>query len=62
MNAMQVFSSQPWVGRLGVTLLHFLWQGALIGGIYAAARRFVARDSGPNARYVLGCAALAVNR
>ena len=43
--------------RLGWTLLHFLWQGALIAAVYAAARRFLA---GANARYVLACAALAL--
>jgi uncharacterized protein (TIGR03435 family) len=42
---------------LGATLLHFLWQGVLIAGVYAAARRSVAR---PEVRYLLACAALAV--
>ena len=39
MNAMQVFSAQPWVERLGWTLVHFLWQGLAIAALYAAARR-----------------------
>ena len=30
MNAMQILSSQPWVERLGWTLVHFLWQGLSI--------------------------------
>ncbi len=30
MNAMQMLSSQPWVERLGWTLVHFLWQGLAI--------------------------------
>jgi beta-lactamase regulating signal transducer with metallopeptidase domain len=59
MNAIQVLSAQPWVERLGSTLLHFLWQGVLIAGIYAALRKRSARAGGPNARYLLGCAALA---
>ena len=39
MNAMQILSSQPWVERLGWTLVHFLWQGLSIAVLYAAARR-----------------------
>jgi uncharacterized protein (TIGR03435 family) len=41
---------------LGATLLHFLWQGVLIAGAYAAARRWASR---PEFRYLLACAALA---
>jgi len=41
---------------LGATLLHFLWQGILIAGVYAAVRRGAAR---PEVRYLLACAALA---
>ena len=59
MNAIQILSSQPWVERLGWTLVHFLWQGLSIAVLYAAARRAVARTSSPNARYLLACAALA---
>jgi len=44
------------VERLGWTLVHFLWQGALIAAAYAATRRWMA---GPNTRYILACAALA---
>jgi uncharacterized protein (TIGR03435 family) len=58
MNAMQVLSSQPWVERLGWTLVHFLWQGLSIAVLYTAARRGVVRRSNPNARYVLACVAL----
>jgi uncharacterized protein (TIGR03435 family) len=58
MTVMQVLSSEAWVDRLGWTLVHFLWQGVLIAVLYAAARRGVAR-AGPNARYLLACAALA---
>jgi beta-lactamase regulating signal transducer with metallopeptidase domain len=41
-----------------MTLLHFLWQGAIIVTIYAAARKLGARTFGPNGRYFLACAAL----
>ncbi len=59
MNAMQILVSQPWVERLGMTLLHFLWQGLFIAILYAAARRSVARTSSPQTRYLLACGALA---
>src|SRR5579864_3810881 len=56
MNAIQLLFVQPWVDRLGWTLIHFLWQGAIIAVIFALARRFV---RAANARYLLACAALA---
>jgi uncharacterized protein (TIGR03435 family) len=59
MNAIQMLSSQPWVERLGWTLVHFLWQGLSIAVLYAAARRGMARRASPNTRYLLACAALA---
>jgi len=58
-NLIHVLSSQPWVERLGWTLVHFLWQGLLIALLYEAARRGVARAWTANARYLLACAALA---
>src|SRR5215467_3761617 len=58
MNIMQILVSHPWVERLGMTLLHFLWQGLLIAILYAAARRIVARSS-PQTRYLFACGALA---
>ncbi len=59
MNAIEILSLQPWVERLGWTLGHFLWQGLAIAVLYAAARWGVARTSGPQARYLLACGALA---
>src|SRR5438046_6753749 len=59
MNVMQILSAQPWVERLGWTLVHFLWQGLAIAILYAAARRTVSRKASPQARYLLACAALA---
>ena len=41
MNAIQLLSSEPWVERLGWTLLHFLWQGVLIAAVYAAIRKWI---------------------
>jgi uncharacterized protein (TIGR03435 family) len=57
MNAIHVLSGQPWVERLGWTLVHFLWQGLLIAMAYAAARTLARR---PQSRYILGCVALAL--
>ena len=59
MNAIQMLISEPWVERLGMTLLHFLWQGLFIAILYAAARRIWARTSSPRTRYLLACGAMA---
>jgi hypothetical protein len=58
MNVMQVIASQPWVERLGWTLIHFLWEGLSIAFLYEMVRRGVVRTSSPQARYVVSCAAL----
>src|SRR5215469_15197729 len=58
MNAIQILATQPWVERLGLTLLHFVWQGTIIVTMYAAARKGGARFLGPSRRYFLSCAAL----
>jgi uncharacterized protein (TIGR03435 family) len=58
MNAIRILSAQPWVGRLGWTLVHFLWQGLAIAAVYAGARAG-AKRSAPQRRYLLACAALA---
>src|SRR3569623_72954 len=59
MSVIRILAAEPWVGRLGLTLLHFVWQGALITALYAAARGWSARNRDPRYRYFLGCAALA---
>ncbi|HUI58288.1 MAG TPA: M56 family metallopeptidase, partial [Bryobacteraceae bacterium] len=59
MNIIQILVSQPWVERLGMTLLHFLWQGLFIAILYAGARRISARWASPQTRYLLACGALA---
>lgn len=55
MNAVWI----DWVQALGWTLLHFLWQGALVGAVYGALRWLI---GGGRAqwRYAIGLAALAV--
>ena len=47
--------SGPLVDRLGETLLHFLWQGALILALYVAVRRLLFNGSGAQSRYALAC-------
>lgn len=47
----------PWVQALGWTLLHFLWQGALVGVVFAVLRALIPA-SHCNARYANGLAAL----
>jgi len=59
MNAMEMLSSQPWVERLGWTLLHFLWQGLAIAVLYATIRRGLPHVASPQRRYLLASAALA---
>ena len=58
MNAIQLLSAHPWVERLGWTLVHFLWQGALIAALYAVARKRIGQARSAQIRYVLGCLAL----
>ena len=48
-----------WVQALGWSLLHFLWQGALIGAVYGALRWLVGSGRA-QWRYALGLGALAV--
>lgn len=60
MNAVQILATQPWVERLGWTLLHFVWQGTIIVTLYAVARKWGARSLGPGGRYTLACAVLTV--
>lgn len=58
MNAIEILASQPWVQRLGMTLLHFLWQGVAIAILYGAARQIAARAASPQTRYLMACTAL----
>ena len=60
MSAIHVMSTQPWVERLGSTLLHFLWEGLVIAAIYALGRRRTERSVAPDARYIMACVALAM--
>ena len=48
----------PWIHALGWTLVHFLWQGLLVGIAFAAARALLPKAN-CRARYATGLAALA---
>ncbi len=48
----------PWISALGWSLVHFLWQGTLIGGLFAVGR-WLLRDGRPQHRYWLGLASMA---
>lgn len=57
MNPLPSFWNEPVVHRLGWTLLHFVWQGALLAVAYAAVRA-IGRSCSANTRYVAGCLTL----
>ena len=38
MSTLELLLNEPWVARLGWTLVHFLWQGTVIAVLLAAAR------------------------
>ena len=44
---------------IGWTLIHFVWQGSAIALVLAAALRIL-RSRSANARYLVGCAGLAM--
>jgi len=50
--------AMPWIAALGWTLLHFLWQGAIVAGVFALVRASISRHA-CNARYANGLIALA---
>ena len=59
MSAIQTVVLQPWVERLGWTLLHFLWQGAAIALLYALGRWRLGNLRSGQGRSLMACAALA---
>ncbi len=52
MNALQEWLAAPWVEPLGRTLLHFLWQGAVLGTLAWVALRMTHKCSA-NVRYLM---------
>src|SRR5580658_6123709 len=59
MKSLQLLFAQPLAADLGWTLLHFMWQGALISGLFAAVRGLGAGSNSARARYALACLTLA---
>ena len=57
MNELVNLMNHPWVCRVAVVLLHFLWQGSLIAGVLAIALR-AHRHGSARVRYGLACGAL----
>src|ERR687887_388708 len=51
------FFKESFAQGLGWTLLHFIWQGALVALLVAAAN-FALRRSSANARYLSSCGGL----
>lgn len=54
-----LLEAAPWIDTLGLSLLHFLWQGVVIGALFYVVRAMLpaARNE---ARYALGLGALAL--
>ena len=57
MNALTEFLSSPVAERIGLTLVHSVWQLALVAVIVFLVLRSLRRHS-PNVRYLVSCAAL----
>jgi uncharacterized protein (TIGR03435 family) len=49
--------NDAWISDLGWTLIHFIWQGAVIASLYWIARIFATK---PQTRYLIACAALSL--
>ena len=54
-----MFSEQPLVRALGWSLLHFVWEGAIVAVLLALALKLLQGRS-PQLRYVVACCALAL--
>ena len=54
---MQSLLHEPWIAALGWTLLHFLWQGAVIALVFASAN-FCLRRANARLRYAAACLAM----
>ena len=59
MIATETLLQEPTIQALGWALLHFVWQGALVGVLAALALRAL-RASAPDVRYVVSAIALAL--
>lgn len=57
MNMIQTLFSQPFFQALGWTLIHFIWQGALVAMLFAGVNTLLRRRSA-NIRYAAACSAM----
>ena len=57
MNAADIVQQATLVSALGWTLVHFIWQGALVAVLLVMANGLIKREAS-NARYVAACVAL----
>jgi beta-lactamase regulating signal transducer with metallopeptidase domain len=57
MKSIETLLAQPFMQTLGWTLIHFLWQGALVATLFAGARSFF-KDRDAEVRYALACGAM----
>ncbi len=57
MNTLLGIANSPLPHQIGWALLHSLWQGALVGAVFALLR-FALRRRSANARYLAGCLSL----
>ena len=57
MSALDTLLDTPFAYHLGWTLVHFLWQGLLVGAVYACVRPLLA-DASPQTRYWLSLGTL----
>ncbi len=55
----QIAADLSWIQALGWSLIHFLWQGALVGIVYALVRALLPKERS-SARYLIGLVALAI--
>jgi beta-lactamase regulating signal transducer with metallopeptidase domain/cytochrome c5 len=56
---MNLVLSQPWVQKLGWTLIQFLWQGTVIAVGFAILRAMSRRVLSAQGRYILSCCTMA---
>ncbi|HVG21123.1 MAG TPA: M56 family metallopeptidase [Blastocatellia bacterium] len=59
MNAIEALLAEPIFQALGGTLVHFVWQGAVVAALYATVNVFLRRCSA-SIRYGVACGALAM--
>ena len=57
MSPLELLTQAPLVDALGWTLVHFLWQGAMIGALTMLMLRAL-KDAPPQARYAASCLSL----